>query len=160
MTGGRPASARPFYGMTAKDAAHGTPFLGLTTSPGSVSSPSSSRFSSLPEHCFSLSHFRRSDVRCPKHDLAMLRAAIPLEPMSETTVLPFAIDRGRHALFLDFNGTLVEIAERPDAVRLPPEARAARAFLAHQKAGAVAIVTGREIADIDYHLSPLSLPVP
>jgi trehalose 6-phosphate phosphatase len=89
----------------------------------------------------------------------MLRVAIPLEPMSETTVLPFAIDRGRHALFLDFDGTLVEIAERPDAVRLEPEARAALAFLAHEMAGAVAIVTGREIADIDYHLSPLSLPV-
>lgn len=79
--------------------------------------------------------------------------------MSESTVLPFAIDRGRHALFLDFDGTLVEIAERPDAVRLEPEALAALAFLVREMGGAVAIVTGREIADIDHHLSPLSLPV-
>jgi trehalose 6-phosphate phosphatase len=79
--------------------------------------------------------------------------------MSESPVLPFAIDRGRHALFLDFDGTLVEIAERPDAVRLEPEARAALSFLAMAMDGAVAIVTGREIPDIDHYLSPLSLPV-
>src|SRR5690348_17074347 len=159
MTGGRPASARPFCGMMARHAAPATPLSGSMTPPGSASSPLSSRFSPPPEHWFSLSHFRRSDVRWPEHDLALLRIAIPLEPMSDTTVLPFAIDRGRHALFLDFDGTLVEIAERPDAVRVEPEARAALAFLAHELAGAVAIVTGREIADIDYHLSPLSLPV-
>jgi trehalose 6-phosphate phosphatase len=79
--------------------------------------------------------------------------------MSESTILPFAIDRGRHALFLDFDGTLVEIAERPEAVRLEPEARAALTLLAREMDGAVAIVTGREIADIDHHLSPLYLPV-
>jgi trehalose 6-phosphate phosphatase len=88
-----------------------------------------------------------------------MHPAVPLEPMSESPVLPFAIDRGRHALFLDFDGTLVEIAERPDAVRLEPEARAALSYLTKVMDGAVAIVTGREIPDIDHYLRPLSLPV-
>lgn len=63
------------------------------------------------------------------------------------------------AIFTDFDGTLVEIAETPDAVDVPAELadqleRAARDF-----DHALAVITGREIADIDRFLSPLHLPV-
>ncbi|MBO1076414.1 trehalose-phosphatase [Roseomonas marmotae] len=47
------------------------------------------------------------------------------------------------ALFLDFDGTLIEIAPRPDAVVVPPELPALLARLSAGLGGAVAIVTGR-----------------
>ena len=72
---------------------------------------------------------------------------------------PFPINPTRHALFLDFDGTLVDIAERPDAVRLEPEARETLGFLSAALGGALAIVTGREIPDVDRYLDPLQLPV-
>lgn len=63
------------------------------------------------------------------------------------------------AWFLDFDGTLVAIAERPDAVSLDRQTRACLAALHAATRGSVAIVTGREIADIDALLAPLRLPV-
>jgi trehalose 6-phosphate phosphatase len=58
------------------------------------------------------------------------------------------------ALFLDFDGTLIDIAPRPELVQVPAELPAllttASAFL-H---GAVAIVSGRELHVIDSLLSP------
>jgi trehalose 6-phosphate phosphatase len=58
------------------------------------------------------------------------------------------------ALFLDFDGTLVEIAEHPERVllpaRLPDLLHATRARLG----GALAVVTGRRLDDIDRWLQP------
>jgi len=62
------------------------------------------------------------------------------------------------ALFLDFDGTLVEIAERPEAVSLRASTRAALAQLETKLNGALAIVTGRDIASIDDLLAPIRLP--
>jgi len=63
------------------------------------------------------------------------------------------------ALFLDFDGTLVDIAPRPDAVELESRTRAALVELFELSGGAVAIVTGREIEVIDGFLAPPILPV-
>src|SRR5262249_44150940 len=63
------------------------------------------------------------------------------------------------ALFLDFDGTLVAIARRPDDVRLDPQTREALADLNELLAGALAIVTGRENAAVDRFLAPLRLSV-
>ena len=52
----------------------------------------------------------------------------------------------RAALFLDLDGTLIEIAPRPDAVVVPPELPALLQRLARGLDGAVAIVTGRGLA--------------
>ncbi|KKB80216.1 hypothetical protein VW35_07305 [Devosia soli] len=65
----------------------------------------------------------------------------------------------RLALFTDFDGTLVDIAETPDAVEIPSDLteqidRATREF-----EHAFAVITGREIADVDRFLSPLQLPI-
>jgi len=62
------------------------------------------------------------------------------------------------AFFLDFDGTLVELAERPDAIRLAERTRDVLSRLAVVTGGAVAIVTGRDIADLDRFLEPLRLP--
>jgi trehalose 6-phosphate phosphatase len=63
------------------------------------------------------------------------------------------------AWFLDFDGTLVEIVAKPDAVHLDARTRRALACLQREAGGAVAIVTGREIAVIDAFTAPLQLPV-
>jgi trehalose 6-phosphate phosphatase len=63
------------------------------------------------------------------------------------------------ALFLDFDGTLVAIADRPDAVQLDLSTRQALMRLDTLLDGAVAIITGREIAVVDRFLAPLRLSV-
>lgn len=62
------------------------------------------------------------------------------------------------AFFLDFDGTLVELADRPDTIRLTERTRDVLSRLAVVTGGAVAIITGREIADLDRFLVPLRLP--
>lgn len=62
------------------------------------------------------------------------------------------------ALFLDFDGTLAELAPSPDAVRIPLGLVPTLAALHGQLGGALAIVTGRPIADVDRFLAPLALP--
>ena len=63
------------------------------------------------------------------------------------------------ALFLDFDGTMVDLAPQPHAVHIPepliPALRALHGYL-H---GAVAVISGRPIAQIDAFLRPLQLPV-
>jgi trehalose 6-phosphate phosphatase len=65
----------------------------------------------------------------------------------------------RTAFFLDFDGTLADFSEDPSAVFLPERERCSLAALADAADGAVAIVSGRAIADIDRMLAPLKLPV-
>jgi trehalose 6-phosphate phosphatase len=72
--------------------------------------------------------------------------------------LPKLRDPRSIAFFLDFDGTLVELAERPDTIRLAERTRDVLSRLAVVTGGAVAIVTGREIADLDLFLAPLRLP--
>lgn len=73
--------------------------------------------------------------------------------------LPQYPDPRTTALFLDFDGTLVEIAERPEAVELATVTRSAVGTIARHADRALAIVTGRDIATIDAFVAPLFLPV-
>ena len=63
------------------------------------------------------------------------------------------------ALFLDFDGTLVEIAPRPDQVRVDPGLVPALEALRTRLGGALAIVTGRPVAVIDDFLAPARFDV-
>lgn len=63
------------------------------------------------------------------------------------------------ALLLDFDGTLVEFAATPAAVRVDRELRALLARLQQHLEGALAIVSGRSIVALDALLAPLRLPV-
>ncbi|MBG0809773.1 trehalose-phosphatase [Methylosinus sp. H3A] len=74
-------------------------------------------------------------------------------------MLPNVDDIGRFALFLDLDGTVAEIAERPDAVRVDAATIALLDALRRAAGDAVAVVSGRDIAVIDALLSPLTLPV-
>lgn len=64
-----------------------------------------------------------------------------------------------HALFLDFDGTLVDIVATPDAVAVTPEVRGALTSCIARLNGAVAIVTGRTVADVTGHLQVEHLTV-
>lgn len=63
------------------------------------------------------------------------------------------------ALFLDVDGTLLPIAETPDAVAVSARLRAALRRLAPALGGAVALISGRPIAGLDRLFDPLRLPV-
>ena len=62
------------------------------------------------------------------------------------------------ALFLDFDGTLTEIAPTPDSVRLADGLLDSLGSLSASLGGALAVVTGRSVDDLDRHLHPLKLP--
>jgi trehalose 6-phosphate phosphatase len=64
----------------------------------------------------------------------------------------------RTALFLDFDGTLVDIAAQPDLVVVPEGLPALLGGLSQALGGALAIVSGRPLGEIDHFLSPLILP--
>lgn len=63
------------------------------------------------------------------------------------------------ALFLDFDGTLVDIAPTPDAVMVSPRIPALLGRFGDLLDGALAIVTGRPIADVERYLPGLSVDV-
>jgi trehalose 6-phosphate phosphatase len=63
------------------------------------------------------------------------------------------------ALFLDIDGTLLDIAERPDLVRVPPTLIGDLERVSAALEGALALVSGRTIQWIDDAFRPLRLPV-
>jgi len=63
------------------------------------------------------------------------------------------------ALFLDFDGTMVDIAPQPSAVHVPEPLIAVLQGLHEYLQGAIAVISGRPIAQIDDFLRPLRLPV-
>lgn len=74
---------------------------------------------------------------------------LPLPPQLASIPTP--------ALFLDFDGTLVDIAPHPDAIDVAPALPALIGKLADRLEGRLAIVSGRALADLDRHLGPLNI---
>jgi trehalose 6-phosphate phosphatase len=72
---------------------------------------------------------------------------------------PPPLDLDGSALFLDYDGTLVPIAPTPAEARADDEVRALLAALAERLSGALGVVSGRPVADIDGFLAPLRLTV-
>ncbi|RFC62155.1 trehalose-phosphatase [Fulvimarina endophytica] len=68
---------------------------------------------------------------------------------------PPPIDPRRHAVFLDFDGTLAPLVDDPDAVALPDGTLEPLMALQEACGGALAIVSGRKISDLDRFLSPM-----
>ena len=67
------------------------------------------------------------------------------------------LGQGPTALFLDFDGTLVEIAPRPDAIEVPPDLAERLHALGERMAGRLALVSGRALDDLESHLGPVTL---
>lgn len=64
----------------------------------------------------------------------------------------------RWAWFLDIDGTLLDIAPTPSAVTVPPPVPALLQALRARFGGAVALISGRALADIDGLIGWLGLP--
>lgn len=62
---------------------------------------------------------------------------------------PPPLDVHAHALFLDLDGTLVEIEERPDAVTASEDLRTLLRRLSPAMNGALALITGRPLSEAD-----------
>ncbi len=63
----------------------------------------------------------------------------------------------RFALFLDLDGTLIDIAPEPHLVVVPPTLVRDLMLLCEQLGGAVAILSGRPLQEVDKFLAPLRL---
>jgi trehalose 6-phosphate phosphatase len=79
---------------------------------------------------------------------ANLPAPPPLEELLST---------GRPALFLDFDGTLVELAPTPDSIRPLADMSQRLLTLAERLEHRLALVSGRALADIEKHIGPLPI---
>ena len=67
--------------------------------------------------------------------------------------------RADWCLFLDFDGTLVDLRDHPAEVTVPRELHGLLASLVASLGGAVAIVSGRRLADLDRLLETSELPL-
>lgn len=76
-----------------------------------------------------------------------------MNPFNQAAIPP------KLAIFTDFDGTLVEIAETPDAVDVPDDLADYLVQTAASFDNALAVITGRVITDIDRFLAPATLPV-
>lgn len=79
--------------------------------------------------------------------------------IDDSALLAGLFDTPGCAIFLDFDGTLVDLAATPDGVRLEAGVAEALALLSKRHGGALAIISGRPVAQIDAMLAPLVLPV-
>ena len=70
----------------------------------------------------------------------------------------FEFDSEKDALFLDLDGTMIDIAPKPDDVVAPNQLVRSLCALNRQLGGALAVVSGRPITAIDALLAPLRLP--
>lgn len=82
------------------------------------------------------------------------RPRLPAPP-----ALPGLLTQGPVALFLDFDGTLVDIADGPDAIAVSARLGERLERLAARLNGALAIVSGRGIDSIHRHLGPAALHI-
>jgi len=77
--------------------------------------------------------------------------------MIDSIPLP-STDLREMAVLLDIDGTILDIAPTPAAVTVPASLRQTLARLSRATGGALALVSGRSLADIDLLFAPLRLP--
>jgi trehalose 6-phosphate phosphatase len=77
-----------------------------------------------------------------------LESHVPLDPS----------DLSHLALLLDIDGTLIDIAPTPNEVVVPPGLTDTLARVSERVGGALALVSGRPIREIDAFFAPLELP--
>jgi len=67
-------------------------------------------------------------------------------------------DLRRIAILLDVDGTILDIARTPQEVQVPETLRRTLAAVSDRVGGALALVSGRPLADLDVIFAPLRLP--
>jgi trehalose 6-phosphate phosphatase len=80
-----------------------------------------------------------------------------IEPSFQQAVLE-PIDLDRAAILLDVDGTIVDVAATPQSVTVPPSLLRTLATLHTRTGGALALVSGRLIENLDHLFAPLALP--
>lgn len=83
--------------------------------------------------------------------------SLPTDPAALFRAI--ADDPTRFALFLDIDGTLLELAETPDAIVVPPELPRLLTDIAQKLGGALALVTGRALPYADALFADATLPI-
>ena len=73
--------------------------------------------------------------------------------------VPASLSLTDTAFFFDFDGTLVELAPTPDSIHVPPSLLTLLDELQRRSHGAVAIVSGRGIDNIDTFLKMPGMPI-
>ncbi len=66
--------------------------------------------------------------------------------------------KGPLSIFLDVDGTLLEIARTPDAVRVPAALRNTLQLAMQHESGALALISGRRIEELDRLFQPYKFP--
>ncbi|WP_128174902.1 trehalose-phosphatase [[Pantoea] beijingensis] len=77
---------------------------------------------------------------------------------NESAVLP-SLSGGLYAFFFDVDGTLAAIKPRPDEVSIPENVRQMLQSLSTLSQGALALVSGRPVKELDVLISPLHVPL-
>ena len=76
-----------------------------------------------------------------------------------TNIIPEErIDLDKVAILLDIDGTILDFAPTPREVWVPPSLRRTLQGLFARTGGALALVSGRSLNDLDLLLAPLQLP--
>lgn len=78
--------------------------------------------------------------------------------MADTLSAP-PVRTGHYAFFFDLDGTLAEIKPRPDQVSIPAPVRQALSRLAEQHNGALALISGRSMKELDALAAPHRFPL-
>lgn len=94
-----------------------------------------------------------------KPSRADLTASEPAEkPAPAVNVATIPIDIASTAILLDVDGTLLDIAPRPHDVLVSDHLREMLMRLSRRLGGALGLISGRSLADIDSLFAPLRLP--
>lgn len=80
-------------------------------------------------------------------------------PPNEPALTALSMYPQEWALFLDIDGTLLDLAERPEAVSVPPHLPFILHTLSRRLDGALALVTGRSVGFVDTLFAPYRFPV-
>ena len=89
----------------------------------------------------------------------MRRAAAPRRPAAGRSARRVPLPRADWAYFFDIDGTLLDIADAPTGVHLDHRLRELIEQLYRATGGAVALISGRSIQDIDAMFDGVRLPV-
>lgn len=108
----------------------------------------------------SCSHWLRAE---PQRDVSSSKAEGSSPSLNEQPEVPIHLQTpplsllAGASLFLDFDGTLVELASTPDGVRVEDEVKSVLRQLQEKLSGRLALLSGRALADVRGYLHPLEI---
>jgi trehalose 6-phosphate phosphatase len=91
-------------------------------------------------------------------EMPLQEDASPDEVLADAVPVPRSLVLGQTALLLDIDGTLLDLAPTPREVWVPPGLANTLNRLSTRTSGALALVSGRSINDIDLIFAPAQIP--